>query len=146
MHRSKPTTITAVGLGLALLFQPALAATEAHVDYQLEMGSVVHQTYSCVFAGTVTANGKVCPGAHVMANLEGKHGQDVTQNAEADDQGHYSLQVTVEGRPQDETLWKLTAKAAVIGSSPSELEGRVILPEETTVMIERSIQLDGNGV
>jgi hypothetical protein len=145
MRHVHPAATTALML-TALLLQPTLAACEGMIDVQLEMGSAVQQRYECIFVGTVTANGKPCAGAHVEADLAGAHDQAVTEIVYADAQGHYQLHVTLEGKPQDETRWKLTAKAAVIGASAMEVEGRVILPEESTVMIDRSIQLDGSGV
>jgi len=143
MVRSRAALTAA--LAAALLVQPTLAIAEGSVDIQLEMGGLTHQTYDCIFVGTVVANGKPMPGAHIAAYLTGSHGQDVTEITDADAQGHFQLHLALDGKPQDETTWKLTAKAPVMGADESAVEGRVILPEESNVMIDRSIQLTTTG-
>lgn len=145
MRQSRPAALDAVLL-LILLLHPPLAAASGIITIQLEMGQTIHQRYECVFVGVVTANGKACPGAHVEADMAGVRGEAVTQMADADAGGRYTLHLTLEGSPTNETLWTLRARAAIMGAVPSEIEGRVILSEEPTVMIDRSIQLDGNGV
>ena len=125
----------------ALLLKPAVVLSEGLVQYQLEMGGFSRQKYQCVFVGSVIVNGKACAGAHISAELADAQGEVITERVDADETGRYELHLTVDGRPQSATQWKLTAKAAVMGAIPSEVEGRLILTDDLAVRIDRTIQL-----
>src|SRR5688572_33178496 len=114
---------------LTLLLQPFLSARGDGVSYELEMGGPIRQQYNCIFTGIVTLNGKVCPGARVTLDFFGKD-EERTETVDADDLGRYRVQTALEGTEQTQSTWRLTAKAAVIGATPVELEGRLIFTSE----------------
>ena len=130
---------------LTALILPPVHAAEGIVNYELQMGGPVHLTYACIFSGTVTCRGKACAGARVEADLAGAHDQAAVETAQADAQGRYVLKITMDAAPQEETTWKLIAKTDGISGEPTEVEGRTILMDETTVVIERAIRIEASG-
>jgi hypothetical protein len=115
------------------------------VGYLLQMGGAAHQTYQWVFSGTVTKHGKACAGAHVEVELLGANDQNLAQAVDSDNDGHYMATMKLEGAPEQLSSWKVTAKAGQSSLiDPVQLEGHVILMDETTVLVERPLQIAEN--
>lgn len=141
-----PTWFAEAVLVTMAAIAPLAAASKGGVSIAFDLNNPMPQTYACVFSGVVTCRGHACAGAHVRAEISPAGRPSMIQTVDTDREGHYSLQVLIEGAEQDETLWKLSAKPSMMGAEPSEVEGRLILLSETTVIIDRTLHLDGDGV
>ncbi len=129
---------------VTLPFKPTPAIGEEFVSYQLEMGDH-RQKYECIFTGLVTQKGKPCTGARVWVDLAGAPQEEISDVIRSDDEGRFILRVTLEGIPDGETRWKLSARAPTLNAAPAQIEGRLILSQDPTVTIDRFIALDEQG-
>jgi hypothetical protein len=77
--------------------------------------------------------------------LLGANDQNLAQAVDSDNDGHYMATMKLEGAPEQLSSWKVTAKAGQSSLiDPVQLEGHVILMDETTVLVERPLQIAEN--
>jgi len=118
----------------------ALAQPKGVVDCALEWHSD-NKTYTYVFSGVVSSEGRPCPNAKIHLQLSFSRQPDLVQETIALADGTYELKVSVTGKPEDSTDWKLIAQAPETSTQSAEIEGRTILTDENSVAVERPIQL-----
>ena len=125
---------------------PTFAQRQGRVDCILEWHSG-RQTYTYVFSGVVSSQGRPCPNAKIQLQFSTPSQPDLIQETVASANGTYELKVSVAGNPQDSADWKLVAQAPETSAAlagTTEIDGRAILTEdENTVVVERPIQLQG---
>jgi hypothetical protein len=119
-----------------------LAQVNGVLSFTLERHSDQH-TYTYVFAGVVSSQGRPCPNAKVQLQLSTPNQPDLVQDTVASAEGAYELRVSANGSPQQPADWKLVAQApAASVLETTQIEGRAILTEdENTVEVQRPIQL-----
>ena len=117
-------------------------ANKGVVNCTIEWGSS-HQTYTYVFSGVVSSQGRPCPNAKVQLQLSAANQPDQTQETVAGADGSYELKITIPGAADESTQWKLVAQAPDASSlEATEIEGSAILSDsDNTVVVERPIQL-----
>ena len=128
------------------LFLPAknaISAPQGVVNFALEWGPSAKTSYTYVFSGLVTCQNHPCPNAHVDLDIDTSSQGVISQSAQAGEDGHYQLEVTVPGSPEESASWKIQAHTVSITSQESgEAEGRIILIDgQTKVVVDRSLLL-----
>jgi hypothetical protein len=128
-------------LPLAQTTFSAAEAPQGRVDYALEWGTS-RQTYTYIFSGTVTCGGHPCAGAQVDVNLDSPDEGLLTQSTKTESDGHYLVQIQVQGTASEAASWKLMARSDASLKDPIEVEGQLILmQDETTVNVERPLMI-----
>jgi len=133
-------------LGLAFLlsisFKSAQADPQGIVNASIEWGTSAHN-YTYVFSGLVTCHNRPCANAKVALNLATSSQGVISQSTRAGEDGHYQLEVSLPGAPEDSSTWKLEAHSASVSQQESaEAEGRLILMDgQVTVAVDRSLLL-----
>ena len=118
-----------------------LAQSREVVDCTLEWHSG-HQTYTYVFSGVVSSQGRPCPNAKIQLQLSAPSQPDLIQETTASAEGAYELKIILAGNPQESADWKLVAQAPETSAEAAEIEGRTIFTDgENMVMVQRPIQL-----
>ena len=96
-------------------------------------------TYTYVFEGKVASHGKPCPGAGVIVRLSTENETRV-QGAVADDNGDYSITVSIDAQPDQAIDYVMNAHDPA--SNHVELVGRRITAhEEETVTVRNPINI-----
>ena len=121
---------------------PAFSENHGIVSYQLDWHTS-RQTYTYVFSGVVTCQGRPCANTQVHVDIDTPSQGVVSQATTTSPDGRYLLQVSVEGDADDTTTWKLLAEAGGPNhGEPTEIEGRsILMQDQTTVPIERLLQI-----
>lgn len=143
MQNLLPRNSLALGLLFGLTFLPIRVAAQPHgvVDYTLQWGTS-RQRVIYVFTGTVTCDGLPCP-AEVTVNLVLGSDAGIVQEAKADADGKYRMELASDATPEDSAEWKIVARPPLDHDSQTvELAGRVIfLEDQDTVVVQRPIEL-----
>jgi len=128
--------------GQVLVPVPVLAHAKGTVNCSVEWGSS-NQTFSYVFSGVVSCQGRPCPNAKVQLQLSTASQPDVVQDTVAAADGSYELKIAVAGTAQDSAQWKLIAQAPEsISQEAVEVEGSSILTDdENTIVVQRPLQI-----
>jgi len=144
-------TLTLPVLSLTFLYSfasvlvPSSASAQTHgsVGYALQWQGP--QTYTYVFSGVVSLQGKPSSNVKVQLHFNGPHHEDLVQETIASADGSYELKVALEGVPADSAEWKLVAQATESQDS-AEVGGRMVFTEgENTVTVEKPLQLGVQG-
>jgi hypothetical protein len=119
----------------------AMARPLGTVDCALEWHSS-RQTYTYVFSGVVSHQGRPCPNAKIQLQLSSASQPDLVQETLASADGTYQLKVSIPGNPEQATDWKLIAQMPETGLQSPEIAGRTIMTEsEEPVVVDRTIQM-----
>jgi hypothetical protein len=134
--------LSVYSLSLVLVPLHISAAPKGTVDCTLEWHTT-RQTYTYVFTGVVSKQGRPCANARIQLLLSTNRQPDQIQETTAAADGSYELKIALPGNPEDSADWKLVAQAPDTSTlEATEVAGRMILTDgENTVMVERPIQL-----
>lgn len=127
-----------------LMHSPAFCKPKGFVGVGIQWGQTRRGTYTFVFAGQVTREGRPCPHARINLDLETSTQGVISESAQAGEDGQYQIAVTVAGAPEQSSIWKLQARAgSLTDRQTGQIEGRIILMEDqTTVVVSKSIPLE----
>jgi hypothetical protein len=133
--------IFVISFGPVLIPVPVLA-NKGVVNCSIEWGSN-RQTYTFVFSGTVSKEGRPCPNAKIQLQLSAANQPDQIQETLAGADGSYELKVSMSGTADQAAQWKLVALAPEASAlEATEIEGSAIPTDDgNTVMVQRPIQL-----
>lgn len=97
------------------------------------------RSYTFRFEGRATHAGKPVPNASVLVFLTTSQGRQ-TQGVTSDENGFYSIEVSLEGSRNEPIDWSMTARTP--DSQQVELVGRrILMHEEETIMVQNPLEL-----
>jgi hypothetical protein len=96
------------------------------------------RTYTYLFTGLATYEGKACPGALVEILTFSQFGYQVRRVTTGPD-GHYTAALPVIGEPDETLSWEIHAETPTF--QKADLDGRQILLSEPTVEMDESFSL-----
>lgn len=126
------------------MFSPSCVIGAPHgiVAADVEWGSSV-QAYTYVFSGQVISQNHPCSNAQVDVSLDSDTAGVISQTTTTGEDGRYQMEITLRGKPEDSSMWKLEAHSSTpTEREAAEMEGRVIIMEgQSTVVVNQHLLL-----